>query len=86
MSLTQLSDKLILPLLANKTPDQQREILLALRQESGLRAQVWIDQQLAKLEKIEQALELKASALKHPHLANYVKRLDIWIEQQLETK
>lgn len=50
MTLSQLSDKLILPVLAGKTPQQQRDILLALRKESGLRAQIWIDQQLAKLE------------------------------------
>lgn len=51
MNISQLSDKLILPVLAGKTPEQQRRILLALRKESGLRGQVWIDQQLAKLEK-----------------------------------
>lgn len=46
MSISQLSDKLIGPVLAGKTPNEQREILLALRKESGLRAQIWIDRQL----------------------------------------
>lgn len=49
MTIEQLSDQLFLPVLAGKTPNEQRAILLALRKESGLRAQVWIDQQLAKL-------------------------------------
>lgn len=49
MTLEKLSTELILPVLAGKTTEEQRAILLALRRESGLRGQIWIDQQLAKL-------------------------------------